>query len=246
MKRSTITIAAGLLFTAAALKLAFPAESTQVINTVKDTSSTNETILQDIPYLSEGMSSVPVTVTINAEDFLNGTETAAETTELPEAVEEAVETFLASQAPYDSMDLPADVTYDVVLPTFNYVRPVEAAASSGFGYRVHPLENLTKFHYGTDLAALSGDDIVSFAAGTVTEVGEDETYGKFIRISHDDGYASMYAHCGTVYVTEGQKVAVGEKIGLVGTTGKVTGPNLHFELTKDGVFVNPEFYLAAL
>lgn len=248
MKRSTIIIAAGLLFTAAALKLAFPSESKKVIDAVKDnTGAADETILQDIPYLSGADTSVPVTVTINAADFLSGTESESETSaELPPAVEEAVETFLAEQTPYESLDVPANVTYDVELPSFPYVRPVTAATSSGFGYRVHPLENLTKFHYGTDLAALSGDDIVSFADGTVTEVGEDETYGKFIRISHDDGFASMYAHCGTVYVTEGQVVDMGEKIALVGTTGKVTGPNLHFELTKDGMFVNPEFYLAAL
>ena len=245
MKRSTITIAAGLLFTAAALKLAFPSESADVINTVKSTDTARETIAQGIPYLSENSSAIPVTVTINAAEFLGEFPETVDV-DLPMAVEEAVETFLASQASYKSLDLPADVTYSVEMPSFPYVQPVKAASSSGFGYRVHPLENLTKFHYGTDLAALSGDDIVSFARGVVTEVGEDETNGKFIRISHDDDYATMYAHCGTVYVTEGQAVAMGEKIGLVGMTGKVTGPHLHFELTKNGVYMNPEFYLAAL
>ena len=80
----------------------------------------------------------------------------------------------------------------------------------------------------------------------MTEVGQNETMGKYIRVSHEDGFASLYAHCGTVYVSKGQTVSAGEKLGLVGATGKVTGPNLHFELTKDGIYVNPAFYLAAL
>ena len=56
----------------------------------------------------------------------------------------------------------------------------------------------------------------------------------------------MYAHCGTIYVRQGQRVSAGEKIALVGVSGKVTGPHLHFELTKNGVYMNPEFLLAAI
>ena len=97
-----------------------------------------------------------------------------------------------------------------------------------------------------DLAANSGDDIVCFASGTVTEVGENGTSGKFLRVEHEDGYATMYAHCSQIYVEEGQKVNAGEKIALVGATGKATGPNLHFELTHDGVYLNPAFYMAAI
>lgn len=97
-----------------------------------------------------------------------------------------------------------------------------------------------------DIAANSGDDIVSFAAGTVTEVGENSTSGKFLRVEHEDGYATMYAHCGLIYAQEGQNVQAGEKIALVGATGKATGPHLHFELTHDGVYLNPAFYLAAV
>ena len=161
-------------------------------------------------------------------------------------MEEAVETFLENQLPFENMAVPADVSYNAVLPEFPYMRPVSARCSSDFGYRIHPLENLTKFHYGSDLAAQSGDDICCFADGTVTEIGQNDTMGKYIRVSHADGFATLYAHCGTVYVEKGQTVTMGEKLGLIGATGKVTGPHLHFELTKDGVYVNPAFCFAAL
>ena len=246
MKRSSVTLAAGLLFTAAAVKLAFPSGSKKAIETLVIPTAAPYVDLhsETIPVSSD--SAQPITRTLNAAQYLHTDLDVPVDADLPDAVETAVETFLADQAPYSAMDLPANVTYSVVLPNFRYVRPVSARTSSAFGYRVHPLENLTKFHYGTDLAALSGDDIVSFADGTVTEVGQDDTHGNFIRIEHEDGYATMYAHCGAVYVRQGQKVSAGEKIALVGVSGKVTGPHLHFELTKDGMYMNPEFFLAAL
>ena len=183
---------------------------------------------------------------INAAEYLGVDRYAALNTDLPEPVERAVETFLDDQAAYEDLGIPANVSYDIPKPSFRFVCPVKAATSSGFGYRVHPLENLTKFHYGTDLAAISGDDIVSFADGTVTEVGQDDTLGHFLRIEHEDGYESLYAHCGTIFARQGQRVSAGEKIALVGISGRVTGPHLHFELTKDGVHMNPEFFFAAI
>lgn len=245
MKRSTLTLAAGLLFTAAAVKLAYPSQSKKAIDTLILPTSAPSAFVQSETVPVSLSEREPVTVTINAAEYFGQPDLPVDA-ELPQPVEEAVETFLSAQEPYSSFALPANVSYDVSLPGFPYVRPVSAAASSSFGYRVHPLENLTKFHYGTDLAALSGDDILCFADGRVTEVGEDEDNGRFIRVEHKDGYATMYAHCGTVYVRQGQLVSAGEKLALVGTSGKVTGPHLHFEVTKDGVYMNPEFLFAAL
>lgn len=242
MKRSTITLAAGLILAAAALKLAFPLAGTRTAATIPSESEPAAAVHNQQTESSKAVT----TVTINAADFIGGESDTVETSALPAAVEEAVEIFLTQQEPYGELALPANVSYEVELPDFSFVCPVTARVSSTFGYRVHPLENLTKFHYGTDLAAQSGDDIVSFAAGTVSQVGEDPVNGKYIKIDHPDGYATTYAHCGTVYVAQGQKVAAGEKIALVGATGKVTGPHLHFELTRNGVYLNPEFYLAAL
>ena len=242
MKRSTITLAVGLILTAAALKAVFPGKSREVIYTVKNTVTPASMDSQAEYEIKD-----PVVRTINAGEFLGGAgEAVSADAVLPEAVEEAVETFYAHQEPFGDLTPPGDVSYEAVIPDFQYVKPVDAPCSSEFGYRVHPMENLTKFHYGEDLAAQSGEDILCFADGTVTETGQNDTLGNFIRISHDGGFATLYAHCGTVYVSRGQHVSMGEKIGLVGSTGKVTGPNLHFELTKDGIYLNPAFCLAAI
>ncbi len=246
MKRSSVYVAAGLFLAAVAVKLLVP-ENTSGKEAVYPTAAvTAEASQENTASAAETARTEAVTVTINAAEYLGIDRYAALNKELPEPVEKAVETFLDDQAPYEDLGIPANVSYDILKPSFRFVCPVKAATSSGFGYRVHPLENLTKFHYGTDLAALSGDDILCFADGTVKEVGSDEMNGRFIRISHAEGFESMYAHCGTVYVREGQSVRAGEKIALVGVSGRVTGPHLHFELTKNGTYLNPEFYFAAL
>lgn len=159
-------------------------------------------------------------------------------------VPEVVTAFLASQAQYADEAVPANVSYGMPDLPFTFQSPVTGMTSSGFGFRMHPLQNEVKFHYGTDFAAWTGTDIVSFADGTVAMVGWDDGYGNYIMIDHDGGWRTMYAHCSKVYVTGGDKVTRGQKIGLVGDTGEVTGPHLHFELTCGGTYYNPEFYLA--
>ena len=246
-KRATIYVAAGLFVAAAAAKLLFPARTSETIRTIEKSFhradyQTEETVAA----VTEATdAAAPVTVTINAAEFLGLAESAG-TEELSPAVEEAMAAFMEEQQPFVDLGVPANVSYDAPMPKFSFVQPLSARVSSDFGYRLHPIDNETKFHYGMDLAANSGDDIVCFAAGTVMEVGENNTSGKFLRVEHEDGYATMYAHCGQIYVEEGQKVESGEKIALVGATGKATGPHLHFELTHDGVYLNPAFYLAAL
>ncbi|MEG1632565.1 MAG: M23 family metallopeptidase [Oscillospiraceae bacterium] len=167
------------------------------------------------------------------------TETDAEP-KLPEAVA----AFMERQAEYADKELPANVSCDFPELPFGFQSPVTGCTSSGFGFRLHPIKNEVKFHFGTDFAAWSGVDILSFADGTVSMVGWDDGYGNYITIDHADGWRTLYAHCGKVYVLSGQKVAMGEKIALVGATGEVTGPHLHFELTCAGKYYNPEFWLA--
>lgn len=247
-KRATIYVAAGLFAAAAAAKLFFPARTSETIHTIENsfhradyqTAATTTVITE-----AAKETTTPVTITINAAEFLGLAEPAS-SGELSPAVEEAMAAFMEEQQPFVDLGIPANVSYDAPMPEFSFVRPLSARVSSDFGYRLHPIDNQTKFHYGMDIAANSGDDIVSFAAGTVTEVGENSTSGKFLRVEHEDGYATMYAHCGLIYAQEGQNVQAGEKIALVGATGKATGPHLHFELTHDGVYLNPAFYLAAV
>jgi len=161
---------------------------------------------------------------------------------VPEHVRAAVSAFLDSQAEFADYDLPETVSYDYLEIPFTYTAPVSGYTSSGFGYRLHPVENIVKFHYGTDYAVNSGTDILCFADGTVTEANWDDGYGNYIRISHDNGWSTLYAHCSTTLVQAGDTVSMGDKIALVGATGEVTGPHLHFELLHDGVYTNPEFF----
>lgn len=168
---------------------------------------------------------------------------AQETPAQKAAVPKVVQTFLDSQKEYSDYAVPADVSYSMPALPFSYAPPVKGVTSSGFGYRMHPILNEIKFHYGTDFAAQSGTDIYAFADGTVETAEEDDSYGKYIVIDHAEGYKTLYAHCGTLYVSKGDTVKLGQKIALVGQTGKTTGPHLHFELSCGGIRYNPEFYV---
>lgn len=157
----------------------------------------------------------------------------------------ARDSFLEAQAAYADYAVPANVSYDVPELPFAHSSPVAGYTSSGFGYRIHPLQNTVKFHYGTDFAANSGTDICAFADGTVLAAGEDAGYGNYIKIDHGSGFVTLYGHCSKLLVQAGQMVQRGERIGLVGATGQATGPHLHLELLHNGVYLNPEFYLTA-
>ena len=160
-------------------------------------------------------------------------------TELPEAVT----VFLESQAAFSDYGLPENVDYGYQALPFDFAVPVSGYNSSGFGYRLHPILNTVRFHYGTDFAANSGDDVLAFADGVVTLAARSDSYGNYITIDHGDGWTSLYAHCSRLYVQSGQRVSAGERIALVGSTGLATGPHLHFELQHDGIYLNPEYYV---
>ena len=158
----------------------------------------------------------------------------------------AREAFLNEQAVYSGYAVPANVSYAVSELPFAHTSPVAGYTSSGFGYRLHPLENKLKFHYGTDFAANSGTAVCAFADGTVLAAGQDDGYGNYVKVRHADGYTTLYGHCSKLLVRAGETVTAGQEIALVGATGKATGPHLHFELMHDGYYCNPEFYLAAV
>lgn len=157
----------------------------------------------------------------------------------------ARDTFLEAQAAYADYAVPANVSYDVLELPFEHSSPVGGYTSSGFGYRMHPLQNAVKFHYGTDFAVNTGTDICAFADGTVLAAGEDAGYGNYVKLDHGGGYVTLYGHCSELLVQAGQTVQRGERIALAGATGQATGPHLHLELLHNGVYLNPEFYLAA-
>ena len=143
---------------------------------------------------------------------------------------------------YSDEDLPENVSMRQAILGFDHETPVKGVLSSNFGYRDHPLEGTERFHYGVDLAADTGTAIACFADGTVTAVGESSSYGKYCTVTHANGCTTLYAHCGRISVSSGAAVKKGEKLE-VGETGMATGPHLHFELQKDGVYLNPIYYV---
>lgn len=115
--------------------------------------------------------------------------------------------------------------------------------SSGFGMREHPVTGQTAFHKGVDFAAPTGTAVLASADGVVEETGQDMLIGKFVRLRHPDGSQSLYGHLSTVSVQETAWLNRYDKLGEVGTTGRTTGPHLHYALNVDGKPMNPMQYL---
>jgi len=121
--------------------------------------------------------------------------------------------------------------------------PVHGWVTSGFGFRTNPFTGLTQMHEGLDISNREGTPVIAPADGIVSATGKDFTYGNVIVISHGFGIISRYNHLSKILVGAGQKVKRGEKVGEVGTTGKSTGPHLHYEVRVNGVPVNPTRYI---
>lgn len=110
---------------------------------------------------------------------------------------------------------------------------------SGFGYRIHPVYKVKKFHQGVDFPARIGTAIQASGDGTVVEAGWHSGYGQCVRINHGYGYETWYAHMNRISVRVGEKVKKGHKIGEVGDTGLSTAPHLHYEVHYKGNPINP-------
>ncbi len=119
----------------------------------------------------------------------------------------------------------------------NLIRPISGIITSRFGSRA------SGTHKGLDIAANTGTPIKAAAAGTVTYSGYRGSWGNLVIISHGNGVETYYAHCSALYVKVGAKVAQGQQIAAVGSTGNSTGPHLHLEIHVNGVIQNPQNYL---
>ena len=119
-------------------------------------------------------------------------------------------------------------------------RPVtDGFISSYFGERSDPFDGREAFHKGVDFAGSAGSRVVAVAAGVVTWAGERSGFGKLIEINHGDGYVTRYAHNERTLVSVGQTVKRGEAVALMGSTGRSTGPHVHFEVLRNGRQVDP-------
>jgi murein DD-endopeptidase MepM/ murein hydrolase activator NlpD len=138
---------------------------------------------------------------------------------------------------------PEKVDYTAYDLPFETALPAAGGQTSPFGYRLHPIHGDWRFHYGIDIAGAAGAPISAFADGTVLAAGWDRGYGNYLFIEHDGGFVTLYAHCQKVTVKSGESVKAGQKVATIGSTGLSTGPHLHFELRREGDFLDPSGYL---
>ena len=124
--------------------------------------------------------------------------------------------------------------------------PVNAAFnSSSFGWRLDPFNGSKAFHEGLDFTAASGTPIYAAAGGIVSTAEQTPDYGKIVKIDHGSGLETRYAHASKLLVTVGQRVTKGQIIAEVGSTGRSTGPHLHYEIRLNGNPLDPRKYLSA-
>ena len=123
------------------------------------------------------------------------------------------------------------------------IRPTTGWVSSGFGYRTSPFTGLKEFHRGIDIATEKGKPILAPADGIVTFAGINGGLGRTLVLDHEHGMITRYAHLNKCLVKSGQRVKRGDKIGLVGNSGRSTGPHLHYEVHLNGIPVDPSDYI---
>jgi murein DD-endopeptidase MepM/ murein hydrolase activator NlpD len=119
------------------------------------------------------------------------------------------------------------------------------AISSGFGRRIDPFTRQLAQHAGIDYLAWYGTSILASAGGQVRRAGPYGAYGRTVEIDHGDGLVTRYGHASRILVRVGDVVLPGQPIATVGSTGRSTGPHLHFEILRDGTQVHPRLYLAS-
>lgn len=130
-----------------------------------------------------------------------------------------------------------------ILAAMPSIWPVAGFVSSNFGGRRSPFGSAGQFHKGLDISARQGSPVIAPAEGTVILSGPDGAYGNSVEVDHGGGIVTKYAHLQRTAVKAGQWVKRGEVLGLVGMTGRATGPHLHYEVRLNGAPVNPMRYI---
>jgi murein DD-endopeptidase MepM/ murein hydrolase activator NlpD len=170
----------------------------------------------------------------------------------------------AAGGPFVPVRMPADVTFERQITRLHQARahvdrltrtlamvpvrkPIEGDLdeSSGFGVRSDPFLGRPAMHTGLDFRGDTGDPVHATAAGTVVEAGWSGGYGRMIEIDHGGGFSTRYGHLSKINVKVGQSIKIGQVIGEIGSTGRSTGPHLHYETRIDGDAVNPHKFLRA-
>jgi murein DD-endopeptidase MepM/ murein hydrolase activator NlpD len=187
------------------------------------------------PVLSHGVGGAMIAV--SEEDILElGQETKSTLTELSKQVELLRTSLTETKQKVEEKQHLLSLT-PTIWPTTSKV------VSSPFGYRKDPFTKVPSFHSGLDIAAKEDEPVFAAAEGTVVSVGSDKSHGNNIVIEHSKGLRTWYMHLNKNLVQQGQTVKKGETIGLLGSTGRSTGPHLHYEVIKNGVSIDPRPFL---
>ncbi len=128
--------------------------------------------------------------------------------------------------------------------TPNGLPVLDGWVSSGYGTRINPVTGKYQRHSGVDIPGARGEDVIAVAAGLVTKSKRISGYGNVVQILHANGYSTRYAHNQANLVAEGDRVEKGQVIALLGSTGRSTGPHVHFEVRKDGEAINPAKFIS--
>lgn len=121
--------------------------------------------------------------------------------------------------------------------------PLSGQITSRYGMRRHPILNRRLFHTGIDIAAAEDTDVRASADGTINYSEKKGTYGNLVIIRHHNGFETYYAHLNKIKVGNGKKIKQGQIIGTVGSTGRSTGPHLHYEIRQNGKYLNPSRFI---
>lgn len=171
------------------------------------------------------------------EQVANGIGGGEDSNVLSATTETSADEEQQSQEPLSQMEI--DANY--IKENYNFTLPLKGTISSRYGART-PTEIVSANHAGIDIAVNAGTKFVAAMEGEVTFVSSEGGYGNHVYIQNGD-VTTIYAHCQTIYVKQGDKIAQGEQIGEVGSTGNATGPHLHFEVRRENRVVNPEYIM---
>lgn len=126
--------------------------------------------------------------------------------------------------------------------TFHW--PVYGTVTSHYGYRTNPITGVYSMHNGLDIASDTGTQIAAAYDGTVISASYSSSYGYYVIVAHSRNVQTLYAHCSELTVSEGDTVQKGDTVALVGSTGRSTGPHVHFEIRVGGYRIDPEWMLS--
>lgn len=166
--------------------------------------------------------------------------------ELRQSMQEIGKTIATSEAQFDRIDAYFLAKASIAVTSQGYPAGYPVAngwISSDYGIRTDPFTGQMGHHNGVDFAGKEGTPVVSAAGGTVTWSGLYKGYGQMVEIAHGNGYVTRYGHNKQLLVAVGQRVTKGQGLALMGSTGRSTGPHVHFEVLLNGKYMNPLGFL---